>query len=910
MASSQQLGSRAHVLHVLTAVFDINSGPTVKHQYPNAIPGDQNLIAELMLPDQSHARKEDWTVFFLYNQHDNSSLEYYISSIDDRLKATKLYVLNLVNTKFTKDVKRGAIVKAMCIVTPHPFFHVFKPLLMLSLDDYFKSQSVTTLKNLYEAINSTDLTHMPTFNAYERRILSACSESDMFIEKFEQSDTQSMISSLDSKNKPIESPSSSHTSSSLSLSGNIASNTDGSQSLGSHQLSPVSTSSFSTFNFDFPSSKTTATRNQTHPQSRTSYHAVEPGPTTDHAHSSFNSVSTGPTSAGDRDREKPYYYIDLKSNGQRLITRNVTRDTHFYETRVNFNGMKIPVKVPTNFEPEEVGDFSMINLIQTMVGINQPFTVLHKELTIYGPYTPPLLVLIYGLLTQKRILFVGLNNPSGEVSERVLAACYLASGGILRSFTTNAFPYTDLSKADEVMSCPGYIAGVKNPAFGHHKEWWDIFIDLENNIMRISPDIPGGYSPDTNTVKEQGPEYTSSKMETTNSGGSGNSADKEKEKTNAFFAKSLACVTNNDDSNFVKKMKHMVEDHFSEVSVRTRCSEYIKKFVRIATSYEKYKYGKSMFWPSQTESGSELDVSSKEHQRRKASMDRHVTVPGHGYVWANDSQRVADFHIYEQVIEGWRQSLSYQCYVEDCRREWPLWPKLAVDYEYHIDLLHTESLGPNVAAQEYFILADNIQDDDDISHFIATAGSISTSSSASSNNLLYYVALGMLHPRPEVRDAVIGLMWRIHNHSAGRHFFAKLNPFFLITYNRLLPQFISENGLMHPTISTGPRSSAQTTASSQYPGQQHTNLSSSPYNPPHRHQNSNAASTGLGLSMKPAHSGSESIADSSFRSSLEGSSTTSQYLSSGTISDRMAHHHISSPTNDQGQAREEFGLLS
>lgn len=115
---------------------------------------------------------------------------------------------------------------------------------MLSLDDYFKSQSVTTLKNLYEAINSTDLTHMPTFNAYERRILSACSESDMFIEKFEQSDTQSMISSLDSKNKPIESPSSSHTSSSLSLSGNTASNTNGSQSLGSHQLSPVSTSSF------------------------------------------------------------------------------------------------------------------------------------------------------------------------------------------------------------------------------------------------------------------------------------------------------------------------------------------------------------------------------------------------------------------------------------------------------------------------------------------------------------------------------------------------------------------------------------------------------------------------------------------------------------------------------------------
>ena len=38
----------------------------MEHQYPGAISGDENMLAELMLPDQVHNRKEDWTVFFLH----------------------------------------------------------------------------------------------------------------------------------------------------------------------------------------------------------------------------------------------------------------------------------------------------------------------------------------------------------------------------------------------------------------------------------------------------------------------------------------------------------------------------------------------------------------------------------------------------------------------------------------------------------------------------------------------------------------------------------------------------------------------------------------------------------------------------------------------------------------------------
>jgi hypothetical protein len=38
----------------------------MEHQYPGAISGDENMLAELMLPDQAHVRSEDWTIFFLH----------------------------------------------------------------------------------------------------------------------------------------------------------------------------------------------------------------------------------------------------------------------------------------------------------------------------------------------------------------------------------------------------------------------------------------------------------------------------------------------------------------------------------------------------------------------------------------------------------------------------------------------------------------------------------------------------------------------------------------------------------------------------------------------------------------------------------------------------------------------------
>lgn len=158
-----------HVEYILVASFDIDKGPTMEHQYPVAITGDEHMLAELMLPDQAHVRNQDWTIFFLHkdtteedeeaerrdqrrrrrqrrrdraagtiHSDDEDEPEEYDEDdedVDDESDESEddggegpplIYVLNLVNTKQDKTAKRGAVVKAMAICTRHPFLHIYK----------------------------------------------------------------------------------------------------------------------------------------------------------------------------------------------------------------------------------------------------------------------------------------------------------------------------------------------------------------------------------------------------------------------------------------------------------------------------------------------------------------------------------------------------------------------------------------------------------------------------------------------------------------------------------------------------------------------------------------------------------------------------------------------------------------
>jgi hypothetical protein len=133
-----------HVEYILVASFDIDRGPIMEHQYPGAISPDENMLAELMLPDQTHVRTQDWTMFFLHKDaaaeeeeaaekqerrerrrerradKENAPLDgqpqedAYSDDTDSgdeeegREGPPLMYVLNLVNTKQDNTVKRSA----------------------------------------------------------------------------------------------------------------------------------------------------------------------------------------------------------------------------------------------------------------------------------------------------------------------------------------------------------------------------------------------------------------------------------------------------------------------------------------------------------------------------------------------------------------------------------------------------------------------------------------------------------------------------------------------------------------------------------------------------------------------------------------------------------------------------------
>ncbi|KAG9128250.1 hypothetical protein FRC07_002209 [Ceratobasidium sp. 392] len=178
--------SYGHAAFVLLAEFDIDQGSVLTHQYPHPMGIDEQFIAEMMIPDGVHDQKSDWTIFFL-NQVTANTVT--VSLIDDtpatpEENAQLLYVLNLVRTVKNPNARRGANVKALALCTPHPYLHIFKPILTMALDDYFIQPDVQSLARLFDAVNAMDISRAPVLSRDEMLIMRATERKDVFAEKF------------------------------------------------------------------------------------------------------------------------------------------------------------------------------------------------------------------------------------------------------------------------------------------------------------------------------------------------------------------------------------------------------------------------------------------------------------------------------------------------------------------------------------------------------------------------------------------------------------------------------------------------------------------------------------------------------------------------------------------------------
>ena len=146
--SNNRLKRRAFISHIVVAEFDIDSGSTVRHQYPSKIPNcKEDWLAENMLPEGVHNRDVDYTFIFLNR---NSP---HINDITEEVPLNEtdifLYGINLCQTKFDSNVRRGAIVKSMALFSPYNFVDILKIPLENALQLYFETPGIDILEVIF-----------------------------------------------------------------------------------------------------------------------------------------------------------------------------------------------------------------------------------------------------------------------------------------------------------------------------------------------------------------------------------------------------------------------------------------------------------------------------------------------------------------------------------------------------------------------------------------------------------------------------------------------------------------------------------------------------------------------------------------------------------------------------------------
>lgn len=410
---------------------------------------------------------------------------------------------------------RGAVVKAMAICTRHPFIQIFKvrpeniscfhrieqpfqPILLMALDDYFLDPSQDCLARLFDAINSMDLSRAPSLSRYEKIVMRSSERKDIFQEKFTEQSVKPEVPGVPATNGTLRANNTHKPSSSM---GSMSSFEEGIMMRTRERAGTQSTQNSSASQGTAPSHSShggtsQAARSQAgHSPEDVSFSlggsavwvgdesVLDQQPTNNSVPSLGGSTAISgsgsgaprgrrstdaSTSSGPKSEQGHGPNVDSPSRGPGGSP--MLKDTHFFHTNILYKGHQLPIKLPLSTFSQEVGDvslflfsiqntsphhvlqYSLIQLLQTFSAPN--ITVsgpLHPHLHTNGNLTPPIILLFNGLMTGKRILFLGHGKPAGMLANFVLSACALASGCgiVLRGFLERAFPYATLLSKDD-----------------------------------------------------------------------------------------------------------------------------------------------------------------------------------------------------------------------------------------------------------------------------------------------------------------------------------------------------------------------------------------------------------------------------------------------------------------------------
>jgi len=104
-------------------------------------------------------------------------------------------------------------------------------------------------------------------------------------------------------------------------------------------------------------------------------------------------------------------------------------------------------------------------------------------------------------------------------------------------------------------------------------------------------------------------------------------------------------------------------------------------------------------------------------------------------------------------------------------------PVTSIDLHHHHDRLRTQKLQPDEAAAIYSAFAATIQTPSEICQLLTVT--------SESHGGLFFLALGLVHPRKEIQYKTVELLDRIMQHEAGQPFWESLNRFSKLAFYRL-----------------------------------------------------------------------------------------------------------------------------
>lgn len=723
-----------HVEYILVASFDIDRGSIMEHQYPGPVGGDEHMLAELMLPDQAHVRSQDWTIFFLHKDAgmDDDEQDAGRKRRRRRKQEGGADDEDEVDAGSDEEQREGEDDDE----SDDEVTQDGPPLVYVL--NLVNTKQDNTVKRGAVVKAMAICTRHSFLHIYKPLLLLAL---EMY---FANPQVETLASLYDAVN-------------SMDLSLLPRLNFLEKSILQGSDAKDLFLEKFETM------------------------------------------ISQRMAESAEKDGSVAPMEQSNASQFQPKARYGLPRDTHEFESVVHYANIPVPVKIPTAVSPETVGDFSLIKLITTFSTPHTtspvPFNPTHPHLTTSGASTHPIMVLLNALLTQKRVIFLGHNLPSSEVAEAVLAACALASGGLLRGFTRHAFPYTDLTKIDDLLKVPGFIAGVTNPAFSLKTEWWDVLCDLSTGKVRISNRIEQApltegvaffhqntHQPGTIAAGGTGIASLVSAGASLSAGLGGNAAPNGNMGGDATG-----------DGAFMQSVLAAINERHGENAIRGKFRRWVGKFTRLASSFEETVYGASALHIHNPDSpkisfpASDSPVTSP--GGRIDSLPPEVT--GHGYVWPTAQAKNNELAANSTRIEGWRNTRSYYNFIQDLAALYTYRPVKHLDLQHLHDRLAKLRLGQDQSAKIYLAICDAVSTEGEINQLLAiVANGIWENKAAGSGSGqtpgLLFIGMGLFHPSRDIREAVAELLGRIREHEAGRHFWGALGRFVRIAWERVM----------------------------------------------------------------------------------------------------------------------------